>query len=326
MPDVDDLPPTQYLILEILAARYRLGEELWTFPARLAAPLRDLQAAGLVSVMHGITERSLRASLTDAGRVSALGEGYVTPLAEQAAELERSEAACASAMAEVEALTEDLAASRRDFDRVWNLLNAARTAARRLSSILVANAARLDTPFSDDPATPWTAFVSPAINTLRTALGMRGAWPASCSCDLHGRTCEPPSELCCENCTEARHPYHVDGSICSAPDLSGYAMPTPVEVALRAEVARLTEERDLAVAHDRQPYPTADAYEAACRALEKHRTRADAAEAERDSWRDVVEKAIAVRELWRYDAMGAAEPEIHAFVAAVDALSTQDGA
>mgnify|MGYP001607456643 CR=1 FL=1 len=42
--------------------------------------------------------------------------------------------------------------------------------------------------------------------------------------------------------------------------------------------------------------------------------------------RPVVTSAKAVRELWRYDAMAAAEPEIHTFVAAVDALSTQDGA
>lgn len=39
-------------------------------------------------------------------------------------------------------------------------------------------------------------------------------------CDLHGRNCEPPSELCCERCTEAAHPLHADGSICSNPDLS----------------------------------------------------------------------------------------------------------
>jgi len=36
---------------------------------------------------------------------------------------------------------------------------------------------------------------------------------------------------------------------------------------LLMEVDRLTDERDLAVAHDRQPYPTAWAYEQACRAL-----------------------------------------------------------
>lgn len=49
-----------------------------------------------------------------------------------------------------------------------------------------------------------------------------------------------------------------------------------------ADIARLTEERDLAIAHDRQPYPTADAYERACAALRKHRERADTAERERD--------------------------------------------
>lgn len=35
-------------------------------------------------------------------------------------------------------------------------------------------------------------------------------------------------------------------------------------------------ERDLAVAHDRQPYPTQWAYDQACKALEKHRSRANA--------------------------------------------------
>jgi hypothetical protein len=39
-------------------------------------------------------------------------------------------------------------------------------------------------------------------------------------CDLHSRNCEPPSELCCEGCTEAAHPAHADGSTCSNPDLN----------------------------------------------------------------------------------------------------------
>lgn len=34
-----------------------------------------------------------------------------------------------------------------------------------------------------------------------------------------------------------------------------------------AEIAELTRERDLAITHDRQPYPTAWAYEQACKAL-----------------------------------------------------------
>lgn len=47
--------------------------------------------------------------------------------------------------------------------------------------------------------------------------------------------------------------------------------------ALAAAQARLAEaerERDLAIAHDRQPYPTADAYERACSALNVMNTRA----------------------------------------------------
>jgi hypothetical protein len=43
-----------------------------------------------------------------------------------------------------------------------------------------------------------------------------------------------------------------------------------------ADVDKLRRERDLAIAHDRQPYPTAWAYEQACKAREKHRERAEA--------------------------------------------------
>ena len=40
---------------------------------------------------------------------------------------------------------------------------------------------------------------------------------------------------------------------------------------LKARVVELRTERDLAIAHDRQPYPTAEAYERACAALEEKR-------------------------------------------------------
>lgn len=37
-------------------------------------------------------------------------------------------------------------------------------------------------------------------------------------CDLHGRNCEPPSELCCWRCSEASHDMfpirHGDGTVC----------------------------------------------------------------------------------------------------------------
>lgn len=60
---------------------------------------------------------------------------------------------------------------------------------------------------------------------------------------------------------------------------------------LRAETVRLTEERDLAIAHDRQPYPTQWAYDQACTALENHRQRADKAETERDRYRHALQRA-----------------------------------
>lgn len=37
---------------------------------------------------------------------------------------------------------------------------------------------------------------------------------------------------------------------------------------LQSELAEMKRERDLAIAHDRQPYPTAYAYEKTCEALE----------------------------------------------------------
>ncbi|HEV2376223.1 MAG TPA: hypothetical protein VGS19_29140 [Streptosporangiaceae bacterium] len=39
-------------------------------------------------------------------------------------------------------------------------------------------------------------------------------------CDLHGRNCEPPGDLCCGECTEANHPNHPRGERCSSPDVS----------------------------------------------------------------------------------------------------------
>jgi hypothetical protein len=49
--------------------------------------------------------------------------------------------------------------------------------------------------------------------------------------------------------------------------------------ALSQAQARLEAERDLAIAHDRQPYPTAWAYEQVCKARDKWQARAEAAEA-----------------------------------------------
>jgi hypothetical protein len=52
---------------------------------------------------------------------------------------------------------------------------------------------------------------------------------------------------------------------------------------LEGEVSQLREERDMWRADSLRKYPTPDAYEAACAALEKHRKRADKAEEERET-------------------------------------------
>ena len=74
--DTDNLPPTQYLILEVLAARYRTGEHAWTFPARVRNHLDALADLGLVGCKSGIVPRTALAWFTDAGRAAALLEGY----------------------------------------------------------------------------------------------------------------------------------------------------------------------------------------------------------------------------------------------------------
>jgi hypothetical protein len=77
--DVDALPPTQYLILEVLAARYRLGEQHWTFPDRLAPAGRALEDAGLIWTRSGPVPHYFEARFTDAGRAAALSDEYTPP-------------------------------------------------------------------------------------------------------------------------------------------------------------------------------------------------------------------------------------------------------
>ncbi|GGN39650.1 hypothetical protein FHR83_006674 [Actinoplanes campanulatus] len=79
MPDLDRLPPTQQLILDTLAARYRLGEQVWTFSTVHGKALRALEQAGLVTLLNGIVEHSTRARLTEAGKAAVLSGDYQPP-------------------------------------------------------------------------------------------------------------------------------------------------------------------------------------------------------------------------------------------------------
>jgi hypothetical protein len=71
-------PPTQLLILEVLAARFRLGEPYWTFPLKLRPALGALQDKGLIWTRSAPTP-DLQAYLTDAGKAEVLLETYESP-------------------------------------------------------------------------------------------------------------------------------------------------------------------------------------------------------------------------------------------------------
>lgn len=79
--ELDALPPLQLMVLEVLAARYRLGEVLWTFTAHpiTVRAIRALEAAGLVASMGGVVPRTIRASLTPSGVAAATSPTYRVP-------------------------------------------------------------------------------------------------------------------------------------------------------------------------------------------------------------------------------------------------------
>ena len=81
---MSDLTPTQNLLLEVLAARYRLGENIWTFDSCHARNLNLLAEKGYVRTMHGIVEKSVRASLTTEGIDACIDPHYIPPIARKA--------------------------------------------------------------------------------------------------------------------------------------------------------------------------------------------------------------------------------------------------
>jgi hypothetical protein len=60
-----DFTPTESLILDVLVARFRLGDTLWTFETRNLPALRKLEAKGLIHTNSGVTENTVRASLSN---------------------------------------------------------------------------------------------------------------------------------------------------------------------------------------------------------------------------------------------------------------------
>lgn len=80
--DTDKLPPVWQLVLELLAARARCGEEVWTISKRAArsAVLEAIETTtGLIGWKAGIVEGTNIAWLTDEGRRVMLSANYRPP-------------------------------------------------------------------------------------------------------------------------------------------------------------------------------------------------------------------------------------------------------
>ncbi len=67
------------LAMEVLVARRRLGEAIWTFRAHHEPTLRRVEAKGWAFVMHGITEGTVRAGLTEKGASLFMSDTYTPP-------------------------------------------------------------------------------------------------------------------------------------------------------------------------------------------------------------------------------------------------------
>ncbi|MEU0078443.1 hypothetical protein ABZY58_11150 [Micromonospora tulbaghiae] len=78
--EVDNLPPTQYLMLEVLAARYRLGEQSWSFPKNQRHIAEQLARTGLVSWKSSPAPETILVWFTDAGKKLMLDRPYTPPI------------------------------------------------------------------------------------------------------------------------------------------------------------------------------------------------------------------------------------------------------
>lgn len=74
-----ELTASEDLMMDALAARYRLGENLWPFRNDQRGIANRLEDKGLVWITSGQTERSFRAGLTAAGIKKCIDPDYTPP-------------------------------------------------------------------------------------------------------------------------------------------------------------------------------------------------------------------------------------------------------
>lgn len=67
MDELAQLPmtPTEELIIDVLVARFRLGDTLWTFDSRNKPAMRRLEKRGLIHVDSGVVENTVKVSLSN---------------------------------------------------------------------------------------------------------------------------------------------------------------------------------------------------------------------------------------------------------------------
>jgi hypothetical protein len=78
--DSHDLPPTQMLLLELLAARYRLGHDGWNIHTKAQKAVEQLEAKGLVTWKHWTIAGSMLVWLTEEGKKASMSDSYISPL------------------------------------------------------------------------------------------------------------------------------------------------------------------------------------------------------------------------------------------------------
>ena len=64
---LDGLTPTEYLVFEVLAARWRLGEDCWTFPSEVGPALVRLEDRGFIGWKPASIASACLVWLTDEG-------------------------------------------------------------------------------------------------------------------------------------------------------------------------------------------------------------------------------------------------------------------
>ncbi len=89
------------LAVELLIARHRLGETLWTFHKRHTKTLEGLCMTGLVGMTGGVTEKTVRAWLTEEGIKEFMPNAYAPPA------LKKNQAALDSIVRSAKAIVAD---------------------------------------------------------------------------------------------------------------------------------------------------------------------------------------------------------------------------